>query len=391
MNLHTTKKPQVTFIVAGLHRYREKFHLLNKKNLAEYGIDYELLVSPPKSTEAAKNDQCIIPWQKRLTDFRIRLFGTELIFQRIPWRVLRSDLIIVIQENSYLLNYFLIAARLFFGYKLAFFGHGRNYQTKRKKSVREIWKKYWLRKCDWWFTYTDGTAENIKRAGFPAEKITIFQNSTDSESLRKAIAETSKNDIKTLKEKLGINSDNIGIFIGGFYEDKRLEFLIDASIIVRQRIPDFILVMCGDGPDFEKIRLRAAGHDWIKLTGAVFSAEKAILLKMSKMMLMPGLVGLAVIDSLTAGIPLITTNIEYHSPEIDYLKESGAGIITDNPEDLNEYAQCVTDLIYNASMLDLIKSNAMTASTHYSIENMSRYFCMGVIGTQKMSDKKINS
>jgi L-malate glycosyltransferase len=36
-------------------------------------------------------------------------------------------------------------------------------------------------------------------------------------------------------------------------------------------------------------------------------------------MLMPGLVGLAVLDAFADGIPRVTTVIEYHSPEIEYL------------------------------------------------------------------------
>jgi glycosyltransferase involved in cell wall biosynthesis len=374
---NVTKK-KVSFIVAGMHQYREKFHIQNKDILSEANIDFELLVSPPKTKDKNKGDQVKIPWAKAIKDIRLSIRKHELIFQLIPLSILKSDLIIVIQENSYILNYLLSIGRYIFKYKLAYFGHGKNYQASDKNIFTERWKRFWINKCDWWFTYTDGSAENISSNGFQKDKITVFYNSIDTRGLKENLKVISVSQIDSIKTEFNLHSENIGVFIGGIYEEKRLGFLIESSILIKNKIPDFILFICGDGPDLQAIKEKSKNLSWIIFTGPIFENRKAAILKISMIMLMPGLVGLAVLDAFAAGIPLITTSIDYHSPEIDYLKTSGAGIIVDHPDDINEYAQKVINLLNDKNELNRIKRMAFLSSELYSIENMSNSFCKGL-------------
>lgn len=369
---------KVSFIVAGMHQYREKFHDQNKDILAEANIDYELLVSPPKTKDKNKGDQVKIPWTIALNDFRFSIFKHELIFQLIPLRVLKSDIIIVVQENSYLLNYLLSLGRCIFKYKLAYFGHGKNYQSKATNKLSERWKRFWINKCDWWFTYTDGSAENISSNGFQKEKITVFYNSIDTNGLKENLNGISQTQIDSIKAEFKLNTENIGVFIGGIYKEKRLGFLLESSILIKNEISDFVLFICGDGPELLDLKEKSKNLNWIIFTGPIFNNRKAEILKISTIMLMPGLVGLAVLDAFATGIPLITTAVEYHSPEIDYLKSSGAGIIVDHPEDVNRYAQKVINLLKDKNEMNRIKSEALLSSELYSIENMSRNFCKGI-------------
>ena len=51
-------------------------------------------------------------------------------------------------------------------------------------------------------------------------------------------------------------------------------------------------------------------------------------------MINPGLVGLSIIDSFAAGIPIITTTSKIHSPEISYLQHNYNGLILENDFEL---------------------------------------------------------
>lgn len=372
------KKKTVSFIVAGMPQYREKFHILNKERLNKLAVNYKLFVSKPKYVDKKKGDQVNILWSNIISDLRLRILNHEFIFQLPPFKILKSDLIIVINENSYFLNYLLVVIQPLFRYKLAFFGHGKNYQAKNKNTLPERWKKWWLNKCDWWFTYTDGSAENIILNGFPKNKITVINNSIDTSNLKESIDKITPEEIEQFKSEFQINSDNIGIFIGGIYEDKRLDFLIEAAIRVRNKIPDFILLICGNGPKLKEIIELARQFKWIIFTGAIFNKQKSIALKISKILLMPGLVGLVVLDAFITGLPLITTELNHHSPEIEYLRAAGSGIIISLPNDPETYANEIIQLIKDEKRITKLKENALIASNEYTVESMSFNFCNGI-------------
>ena len=52
-------------------------------------------------------------------------------------------------------------------------------------------------------------------------------------------------------------------------------------------------------------------------------------MRMSKLFLMPGLLGLAVLDAEVMGLPVVTTRYPWHSPEIAYLRDGETGVIVD--------------------------------------------------------------
>ena len=89
---------------------------------------------------------------------------------------------IVEQANRLALNYLLLAARPAGGPRVAFFGHGANLQGN-PASLREHWRRILARTPNWWFAYTDGTADRVLSAGFPANRMTVVQNAVDTSGL----------------------------------------------------------------------------------------------------------------------------------------------------------------------------------------------------------------
>ncbi len=83
--------------------------------------------------------------------------------------------------------------------------------------------------------------------------------------------------------------------------------------MIRRDIPDFELVVIGKGPEADFIETAAAQHEWIHFVGPKSDDEKVPYWALSKLLLMPGLVGLVVLDSFALGVPMITTDYPYHS------------------------------------------------------------------------------
>jgi glycosyltransferase involved in cell wall biosynthesis len=91
---------------------------------------------------------------------------------------------------------------------------------------------------------------------------------------------------------------------------------------------------------------------------------------------MPGLVGLAVLDAFNTNTPMITTDFEYHSPEIEYLQNGTNGIITEN--NLEAYVKAVVNTLQNANILSELKKGCLVSAELYTMEKMVENFAEGI-------------
>ena len=114
----------------------------------------------------------------------------------------------------------------------------------------------------------------------------------------------------------------------------------------------------------------AQKHEWIHYEGSKFGKEKIPYLMLSKLMLMPGLVGLCVIDCFASETPLITTEVPFHSPEIFYLVDGVNGIVVKEANDTMAYASKVVKILQNDFLLDKLKMGCRVAKDKYSMERM---------------------
>src|SRR5690606_24414217 len=158
----------------------------------------------------------------------------ELCWQPVISQLKDKDLIIVEQANKLVLNYFLIIFCIFSNKKFGFWGHGRNLQAD-PESWRNKFKLFFFNKCDWWWAYTKGVKDFLVLNDFPSHKITVVQNSFDTNILKNEIADIEENEILSLKDEMGIIGDNIAIFCGGIYREKRIDFLLECCYIIKKK------------------------------------------------------------------------------------------------------------------------------------------------------------
>src|SRR5664280_31065 len=96
-------------------------------------------------------------------------------------------------------------------------------------------------------------------------------------------------------------------------------------------------------------------------------------------MLMPGLVGLSVIDAFVAQVPMITTAVEYHSPEIEYLIPGINGILLSAKTTASEYADRVAELLNTPHELAELRRGCLEAAHKYTLDAMVDRFSDGVL------------
>ncbi|MGC4034406.1 MAG: glycosyltransferase family 4 protein [Chitinophagaceae bacterium] len=369
----TNKK--VLFIPKFISHYRVEFYDKTKEALAKHNVEVNVVYGKPKGEDALKKDEADIKWGKFVPTRWFKIGKTQLIWQPYFRYIKGNDLVIVTAENKLLFNYYLIVKRKFSNFKLAFWGHGRNMQD-RPDSIPNRFKSYYLNKCDWWFAYTTGVKDIITRLNFPVNKITVVQNAIDTLPLKEYYNAIDDEKIKALKDKLGISGAKTGIYCGGIYPDKRIDFLLEACFRIKKEIPDFHMIFIGSGIEVSKITEAAKTAPWIHYMGTLLGNDRVPYFKISSIQLMPGLVGLGILDSFAMETPIITTQFPFHSPEIDYLENGSNGIITENT--IDAYADTVIDLLKNEKYLKLI-NGCKASSEKYTMEAMVENFTNGIL------------
>ena len=279
------------------------------------------------------------------------------------------------QANKLLINYLLMVLGKVSKKRFAFWGHGINLQDD-PDSIRNRFKKLYSKQCDWWFAYTDNVKKTVVRLGFDENKITVVQNAIDTKTLVEAYNQIPVHKLSIIRAELGLAKGPVGLYCGGMYKEKRLDFLLATCEMIRQNIPGFEMIFIGAGPDGNKVKKAAEIHKWIHYLGPKFGVERVPYFKLADVFLMPALVGLAILDTFAMQTPIITTNYPFHGPEIEYLVNGKNGLMVSYT--LEEYSQKVIEILNNEVFLQELREGCRVSAFQYTLENMVFNFVKGI-------------
>ena len=94
---------------------------------------------------------------------------------------------------------------------------------------------------------------------------------------------------------------------------------------------------------------------------------------------MPGLLGLNVVDAFALGIPTLTTNIDWHSPEVDYLMDGVNGSVAPDSCTPKVFADCAVEILRDDERLARLQAGAERAGNELSVEDMADRFADGIV------------
>ena len=155
--------------------------------------------------------------------------------------------------------------------------------------------------------------------GFPAHRLHVIYNSLDYEAQKRARAAVSLEQIRQTRAELFRQPDNpLVICTSRLTGVRRLDQLIDALRLLRDRGHELNLLLVGDGP--EEAALRKQANDArvpVCFFGPCYDEEVLARLVMSaNVTVAPGKVGLTAMHSLAFGTPVLTHNdFENQMPE----------------------------------------------------------------------------
>lgn len=362
-----------------MFHYRLDFLSQLEIELKKYDVALDVFYGKPTPESIAKNDTAELIGSTQMPSWCLRIGGKEILLQIPPKRILSSNLVICMQENRLLINYIIqLYTRIAPGVKFAYWGHGRNFQSRRATGARETLKRFLLRGSDWFFAYTEASKNSLIANGYDPGKITVFNNTIDTDKFRCAVEKISKQEKQSFLEDLSIApGDIVALFCGSMYPAKRIEELLASCDLIKEKVPGFHLICIGDGPSAKLIQLANKTHSWIHYLGVQTGQQKALAFSVGKAVLNPGLVGLHIVDSFSAGVPMITMDYEFHSPEFAYMRSGENGLVT--CADVGDYAAAVVAILTDPTYQVKLAGGARQSADEYSLKAMVDKYTSGIL------------
>jgi glycosyltransferase involved in cell wall biosynthesis len=355
-----------------LTHYRKAFFEALRQELFERNCELKLAYGEPAPSEFGKEDSGTLHWGELL---KTRYFlGERICWQPFGAKLQGVDIAVLSAENKLVYN--LIPQYLCKGTRIALWGHGANLKADAT-SLRERFKRLTAKRADWWFGYTDASVPLIVRSGFPRERITILDNAIDTAEFSNMIQRVKQETLTQLRAELQLRGNNIGIYVGSLYEEKRIGFMLDAAARIRECLPDFEFLILGSGPQKDLVERFCAIHPWAKYLGVRQGQAKADVMALARVMINPGVVGLSVLDSFVCRVPMVTTDCVGHGPEIAYLISGTNGLITSNS--MGSYVSGVSVLLSDPVKTERLKEGCKLSASKYTVENMAHKFADGVM------------
>ncbi|MCY1216194.1 PEP-CTERM/exosortase A-associated glycosyltransferase [compost metagenome] len=365
------RKTSVLVVQRRLPHYRVRFFSQLREELHHRGIAFHLAYGQPTPAEEKKNDSGTLEWA---TPVPTRYFlGGRLCWLQQPSAIKDADLLVLTPENKILSN---LPLQYFSSrQKVVLWGHGANLQGD-PSSLRERFKRIVARKADWWFAYTALSLPLISRTGFPPERVSVLQNAVDTSELAALHSAVTGDAQDEIRRKYGLRTGPVGAYIGSLYTEKRIDFLLEASLQIRKQVPDFQLLVIGDGPLRSQVDRFCQEHQWAHAMGIQIGANKVSALSLAKVILNPGLVGLGILDSFVCGVPMVTTDCGLHSPEISYLEPGANGIMSENS--IEDYVGKTCKILTDPQKWSTLHMGCKASSSLYTLDNMVKNFADGI-------------
>ena len=358
--------------------YRVQMFSKLSERAREMDIDVLVAAGQPSFRDAARSDAVSgLPWMQDMSDRKFSL-GRWEFKRRLVAPTLSSykpTHVIVEQALHNLDTYEIAVWAKRFSAALGAWGHGATY-TQRKSHIHRKAKDLLTRRTSWFFVCTDGGQQYLRNHGYPSSRITVLRNAGDTKELQRDLTSIGPEELANFQHDHGLSSGKTAIFLGGLDSRKALPFLLSAVQRIEGRLPDFKLIIGGDGELASELhRLQQEGAP-IRVLGRLEGRLKALALASASIMMVPEWVGLVSVDSLVAGVPIVTTQHWSHAPEFEYLTNGRTCVVT--PHTVADYASQAHDLLCDRARLDKMRENAQQDSFGLSAESMARNFAVGM-------------
>lgn len=370
---------KVSVIQREIPHYRIRFfeELYAQGKLQDFDISVYCAAPPGQKSSSA------FPYRVLSARYFGRMTSSFYWLSGLEEAIAGSDVVVAPQELQCLTVPYLWTRRKRLCKSWIWWGHGYNFQAAVRPSfvtnVKEAIKAFMTRRANGLITYTESGANYWRQRGFPEDRVIAYNNTIDVEELRRAAARISETQRRELRQKLMLEGKHVLLFSGRLYAEKKADFLLRVFALLKKKsCPNIALLIIGDGEERDKLR-QAAGQlelDDVHFLGEIVNLkDTAMYFSLADMMVLPSLVGLAIVHGFAFGLPMITTSAPGHGPEIEYFSETN-GVMT--KLDTYEYARALERLISYPQELETMKRAAWIKGNELLLPYSAQRFIDGI-------------
>jgi len=205
------------------------------------------------------------------------------------------------------------------GGKLILWGIGF---SQEPTPLRDYVRTVLVRRADAAVLYSELHRQRYVTMGIPAEKLFVARNSSGFELIDAAISQWSKERLCIFRQEHGLGAGPVLLHAGRMAEQKRLDLLLRAAVLLRQDYPGLKIALIGDGPHRNHLQEMSGGlglGDTVLLPGRINQeGEVAPWFLSCDLVVAPGQIGLLAMHAASYGRSLITSdNRTLHGPEVE--------------------------------------------------------------------------
>lgn len=224
------------------------------------------------------------------------------------------------------LFFFCLIKKIFYPYKRVYFWtHG--YYGKESKMELTLWKRPLFQLPDGLFTYGDYAKRIMVEDGFDEKKIFPIHNSLDYDTqlkLRKNILPS-----KLYEDHFG-NNNPVVVFIGRLTQVKRLDMLVDAIALLKDKEEKYNVAFIGDGIERKALESMVTSYGMSRqfwFYGECYDEKmNAEFVYNADLCVAPGNIGLTAIHVMMFGCPALShDNFSLQMPEFEAIKPKITG------------------------------------------------------------------
>lgn len=232
-----------------------------------------------------------------------------------------------------------------------------------RRAAAEAARRLMLSICDHYLSYTELSTANLLAGGYNATRITTLNNSVEA---------LGGSDEAMTAQRVPFHA----VFVATLVEDK--EPLTAVAVIDRLRRlePSATLSIVGDGPLRSQCQHAADSQEWVHYHGPLRGQNLRELALTADIAIIPGRVGLAVVEMASAGLPMATFATSLHGAEIAYLKDGINGLLLSGDADMA--ARRLGSLLTDRSAVERMRKEALNTASTYTVQNMAANFADGV-------------
>lgn len=303
------------------------------------------------------------------------LIGEKRLSYQTFWRKAAGYHLIIVGNAVNNLTYPLCHIHQLFGTKYAQWGHGKDRRIANPtplKIASERVKYLLSSRADGFFAYTDGVKDYlVNQLGLRSDKVFVVNNTIDIDEQRAAFNKWSSKR-ETVRKEMGLDGKKVLLFVGRITKHKRVDLLVEAFTILRQKDPNFCLLIVGSG------HKPSAGDDNITYLGPIVEKDQlARVYVASDIYTLPGGVGLGPLQAMCYDLPVLTIDSSVHAPEIEYLSSQNSFILDPHTNPAS-YAETINNLFDDPDRLELLRAQIWPSIQHLTIQQMAERFIKGI-------------